>query len=110
MPAATRDFNPSASIVIALKGTGSRAGEHRPVQAEVYGQWAVHRALNATACGGYTVSHVPSGCAALTGRTLESARWLAELLHARVPAFDATKTPEWNKAAPIIRKLVLRCP
>jgi hypothetical protein len=112
MPAAaTRDFNPSASVVIALKGSGSRAGEHRPIQAEVFGQWAVHVSSGSTLLREpYTVAHVPTGAAVRQDIKLEAARWLAEQLHARVPAFDATEGPQWLSAAPIIKEIAALCP
>jgi hypothetical protein len=112
MPAAaTRDFNPSASVVIALKGSGSRAGEHRPIQAEVYGAWAVHASCGATILRDpFSVTHIPTGDAVLTDHKLEAARWLAEQLHARVPAFDATEGPQWLSAAPIIKEIAALCP
>lgn len=111
MPTATRDFQPGTSIVIALKGTGSRAGEHRPVQAEVYGQWAVHVSSGSTLLREpYTVAHIPTGAAVLTDIKLEAARWLAEQLHARVPAFDSAEGPLWLSAAPIIKEIAALCP
>ena len=111
MPDATENFNPSASVVIALKGSVSRAGEHRPIQAEVHGQWAVHVTSGPSILREpYTVAHIPTGAAVLTDLKLEAARWLAEQLHARVPAFDATEGPQWLSAAPIIKEIAALCP
>ena len=65
MPA---DFNPNSTIAIALKGTDNRAGEHRPVRAEVYGQWAIHVSSgNALLRDPYTVAHIPTGAAVRFG-------------------------------------------
>lgn len=103
------DFNPGTTVAIALRGTDNRAGEHRPVHAEVVGQWAVHHSQGASydTC---TVTHIPTGSAVSTGLKLESARWLAEQLHAHVPAFEKTEGTQWIAARPIIKRLRDQCP
>ena len=104
-------FNPNASVAIALRGTDNRAGEHRTVQAEVYGAWAVHLCgATETGVGDFSVSHALTGFAVKKGTGLIAARHLAKQLQDYAPEFESIDTPAWRVAAPIIKKLVLQCP
>ena len=91
------------TIAVLIEKRGVRSTED--VEATIYGQVAVHKDVPVTADEyGYSVSHIASGYAIISGLTKGSAKKVAFELRKLGFDFDAYAANEYSKETPLYQE------